>query len=72
LSHLRNWLNDANLIAWGYCQDASGYLPTDEQLAAGGYEVVESAQLFKTGPGPFAPGLDQAAEQSFQALASFI
>ncbi|MCL4302534.1 MAG: hypothetical protein KJ077_42990 [Anaerolineae bacterium] len=72
LSQLRNWLNGANLIAWGYCQDTSGYLPTDEQLAAGGYEVVESAQLFKTGPGPFALGLDQAAKQSFQALANFI
>jgi hypothetical protein len=72
LGHLRNWLNDAKLIAWGYCQDTSGYLPTDEQLAAGGYEVIESAQLFKTGPGPFAPGLDQAAKQGFQTLANLI
>lgn len=72
LIHLRHWLPDTRLIAWGYCQDASGYLPMDEQLPAGGYEVVESAQLFKTGPGPFAPGLNPAAKQSFQALANFI
>jgi neutral ceramidase len=68
LAHVRNWVDNAHLIAWGCCQDSSGYLPTDEQLPAGGYEVIESAQLFKTGPGPFAPGLNQAAKQSFQAL----
>lgn len=72
LAHVRNWLDDARLVAWGYCQDTSGYLPTDEQLMAGGYEVVASAQLFKTGPGPFAPGLNQAAKQSFQTLIRLI
>ena len=72
LPHLRNWLDGAHLVVWGYCQDTSGYLPTDEQLIAGGYEVVESAQLFKTGPGPFAPGLNQAAQQSFQTLNKLI
>ena len=25
---LRNWLNDPNLIAWGYCQDGRNYMPT--------------------------------------------
>lgn len=72
LTHVRDALADARLVAWGYCQDTSGYLPTDEQLSAGGYEVIESAQLFKNGPGPFAPSLTLAVQQRFQALARFI
>jgi neutral ceramidase len=68
LGHLRNWLNDDRLVAWSYCQYCTGYLPTDELLPEGGYEVNSSNWYGKWGPGPFAPGLNEAGRHSFQAL----
>jgi hypothetical protein len=69
LGHLREWFADANLIAWGYCQDGRGYMPTDELLPQGGYEVDRSNTYNKTGPGPFAKGINQEAKDGFLALA---
>jgi hypothetical protein len=69
LGRLRNWLQDDQLIAWSYCQHCTGYLPTDELLPEGGYEVNSSNWYGKWGPGPFAPGLNEATRQTFQALA---
>lgn len=69
LGHLQTWLGSSQLIGWGYCQDCCGYIPTDELLPEGGYEVVESNRFTTTGPGSFAPGLNEAARQAFLGLA---
>jgi len=66
--HLRRWLADENLTVWGYCQYVSDYLPTDELIPLGGYEVVDSNQYGKTGPGPFAQGLNDSAREGFRSL----
>jgi hypothetical protein len=69
LGYLRQWLRTENVLAWGYCQDVCGYLPTDELLPEGGYEVVDSHRFTTSGPGPFAAGLNGSARQGFLALA---
>ncbi len=69
LDLVRGWLDDPNLIAWGYCQEGRGYLPTDELLPEGGYEVDRANTYTTTGPGPFAEGLDASARQTFLSLA---
>ena len=69
LDLVRAWINDPNLIAWGYCQEGRGYLPTDELLPEGGYEVDRANAYTTTGPGPFAEGLNASARQTFQSLA---
>ncbi len=65
LDLVRTWLNDPDLIAWGYCQEGRGYLPTDELLPEGGYEVDRANAYTVTGPGPFSEGLDAAARETF-------
>lgn len=42
-----------------YSNGMLGYVVTDDQLARGGYESVESATYFGL-PSPFAPGIEQA------------
>ena len=65
---LKEWLRDEGLIAWAYCQDGRCYMPTDEILSEGGYEVVNSNANNKSGPGPFAPGLNEAVKRAFLRL----
>ena len=69
LGCLRDWLEDERLIAWGYCQDGRGYMPTDEIIPEGGYEVIRSNTFNKTGPGPFVAGINETARQGFLGLA---
>ena len=69
LDLVRIWLNDTDLIAWGYCQEGRGYLPTDELLPEGGYEVDRANTYTITGPGPFSDGLNAAARETFLSLA---
>jgi len=69
LGHLQQWLGSDKLMAWGYCQDVCGYIPTDELLPEGGYEVVEANRFTTNGPGSFAHGLNAAARQEFLAMA---
>ncbi|MDE3259875.1 MAG: hypothetical protein OYM47_18745 [Gemmatimonadota bacterium] len=69
LGLVRAWLNDPDLIAWGYCQEGRGYLPTDELLPEGGYEVDRANTYTTTGPGPFAEGLNASARKTFLSLA---
>ena len=70
LSLLREWLEDENLTAWGYCQDGRCYMPTDETILQGGYEVITSNTYNKSGPAPFAVGIDEVARQAFVGLAA--
>jgi len=69
---LRTWLSDPNLIAWGYCQDGRNYMPTDELLPEGGYEVDRANMFTVTGPGPFGAGINDAVKKAFQELAARI
>lgn len=66
---LRTYLNDANLIAWGYCQDGRNYMPTDALIPEGGYEVDRANHYTKAGPGPFRIGINAVAKQTFLELA---
>ncbi|MFT5367765.1 MAG: neutral ceramidase [Candidatus Latescibacterota bacterium] len=72
LLHLRTWLNEPNLIAWGYCQDGRNYMPTDEVLPQGGYEIDRANAYTKTGPGPFKVGMNDAAKKTFRVLSNRI
>jgi len=65
---LRAWLKDNKLVAWAYCQDGRGYMPTDALLAEGGYEVLNSNHYNKSGPGPFKKGLDAQVKRAFLDL----
>lgn len=56
------------VIPWGYTQSVATYLPTDELLPQGGYEAARANRHGRFGPGPFAPGLDEAARRCFQSL----
>ena len=66
---LRDWLDDPDLIAWGYCQDGRNYMPTDELIPQGGYEVDRANTYTKAGPGPFRIGINAATEKTFRELA---
>jgi hypothetical protein len=68
--HLRTWLDDPQLTVWGYCQEIPGYLPTDELLPEGGYEVVRANTYSVTGPAPLAPGLNEGMRARFRDLAA--
>lgn len=61
---LRAWLDDPNLIAWGYCQDGRNYMPTDELIHEGGYEVERANTFSKNGPGPVAVGINAAVRET--------
>jgi neutral ceramidase len=65
---LRTWLSDEKLVAWAYCQDGRGYMPTDALLAEGGYEVLNSNHYNKSGPDPFKEGLDARVKRAFLQL----
>ena len=68
-NHIRTWLADDTLLLWGYCQEVPCYLPTDELLDEGGYEITTSNLYGKEGPGPFAKGLNATVKQAFGKLA---
>ena len=56
---LQNSFPDRCVTTTGYCSPLVGYLPTDEALGEGGYEV-EYAYRFYGHPGPFAAGSEPA------------
>lgn len=66
---LRDWLDDPELIAWGYCQDGRNYLPPDDIIPQGGYEIVTANAYTKAGPGPLRPGIDEAVRKTFTSMA---
>ena len=59
LAHLRGWLDDDRLIAWAYSQNGRGYLPTDQLIPEGGYEVVDNHR-YQLYTGPFTEGTEEA------------
>jgi hypothetical protein len=60
---IRDGLGDALVL--GYCDGVSGYLPTADEYASGGYEV-DAAHRYYGMPGPFAQG---SAERLVEAVA---
>jgi hypothetical protein len=72
VSYARQWFGDRPVVVFGYTQEAFGYLPVDEILKDGGYEVVAS-NLYRVGnPAPFAPGLNEAVKKGVLALVAAI
>ncbi len=69
---IHSWLKDDRTTVWGYTQHVSDYLPTDELLEEGGYEVVSSNRYAETGPGPFFPGINDSLRDSITSLSSRI
>jgi hypothetical protein len=69
---LRRALPKQHLVACGYTHSTAGYLPTDELLAEGGYEVERSAPYSKSGPGALLPGLDAAVTRTLHKMRAFI
>lgn len=56
------------VLTVGYASPLVGYLPTDEALGEGGYEV-DSAYRFYAHPAPFAPGGEPRVRQALIRLA---
>ena len=69
---MSQWLSPLKIVAWGYCQEAKSYLPTESMLPEGGYEVLESNQGRENTPAPFAPGIEQALRESLLRQQAFI
>jgi hypothetical protein len=76
LSQWRELLSEAagapKVAALGYTGGSQGYLPRDQHLAEGGYEITRSRRMGHDGPGDFKPGMDRAMRQTFQSLAGAI
>ncbi len=58
--------DNADVIAIGCAGDVFGYLPTDEQAAAGGYEAAGFWESFSL-KGPFQPGFEQFVRSAIEA-----
>ena len=69
---ISKWLAPRNVVMWGYCQEASSYIPTEEMLPEGGYEVNDSNRARNSTPAPFATGLNDAVRRSVLRQAAFI
>lgn len=62
--YIRKWFGDKPVAVLGYSQEIFGYLPVDEILKEGGYEVI-TANLYRVGnTAPFAPGVNEAVKKS--------
>ncbi|MBA4148227.1 MAG: hypothetical protein H0X66_08925 [Verrucomicrobia bacterium] len=69
---ITDWLAPRKIVTFGYSQEASTYLPTEELLAEGGYEVLESNRARMSSPAPFASGIHESMRQSFLRQLAFI
>jgi neutral ceramidase len=58
------WLAPRDVVLWGYSQEMNTYLPTDELLPEGGYEVLDSNRARASSPAPFAPGINEGMRKS--------
>ena len=66
--HLEKVFSGYQLACWGYCQHEHTYLPTDELIAAGGYEVEQAPLCTNFWPQPMAAGTDILVEEGFELL----
>ncbi len=58
-TYARRWFGGRPVVTLGYCQELFGYLPVDEVLDQGGYEVRSSNYNRPGNPAPFARGLNE-------------
>lgn len=69
---LRELSGNSQLILWGYTGEMDGYLPMDQHLPEGGYEVT-SGHYSKAGPeSRLAPGIDQSMARCFRRLLTYL
>jgi hypothetical protein len=66
------WLAPRNVVMWGYCQQGLSYIPTEEMLPEGGYEVNDSNRARASTPAAYAPGINEAVRKSVLRQAAFI
>ncbi len=69
---ISQWLAPRNIVMWGYCQEAVSYIPTEEMLPEGGYEVNDSNHARASTPAAFGPGINEAVRKSLLRQAAFI
>jgi hypothetical protein len=69
---ISQWLPGKNFVPWGYCQEGISYLPTEEMLHEGGYEVADSNRTRVSTPTQHAPGINDAVRESLLRQLSFI
>ena len=69
---ISEWLAPRKVVTFGYAPEANTYLPTEELLPEGGYEVLEANRARLSSPAPFAPGLHASVRQSLLRQAAFI
>jgi neutral ceramidase len=69
---ISSWLAPRKIALWGYCQESISYLPTEELLSEGGYEVAPSNYNRATTPAPFGPGTHDAIRKSLLRQAAFL
>jgi hypothetical protein len=65
-------LPDQKLVACGYTHASASYLPTDDLLQEGGYEIDRSPQFSRSGPGTLLPGLNEAVTKTMHQLQAAI
>jgi hypothetical protein len=63
---VRQWLAPRDVAVFGYCQEGLTYLPTDEMLPEGGYEVLDCQRARASSPSPLAPGVNKAVRHSLE------
>ena len=61
-------LSGCELACWGYCQHDHTYLPTDELIVEGGYEVDRAPLCTNFWPQPLALGTDDLIRTEFARL----
>lgn len=69
---ISQWLPGKKIVPFGYCQEGLSYLPTEEMLPRGGYEVLESNRARRSTPAQHAPGIEEAVRESLQRQLAFI
>lgn len=69
---ISQWLPGKKFVPWGYCQEGLSYLPTEEMLPEGGYEVADSNRTRISTPAQHAPGINEAVRESLLRQLSFI
>ncbi|MDB6024498.1 MAG: hypothetical protein JWM68_721 [Verrucomicrobiales bacterium] len=66
------WLKGKKFVPFGYSQESITYLPTEEMLPEGGYEVDDSNHARASSPARFGIGLNDAMRKSVLRQLSFI
>ena len=66
------WLKGKKFVPFGYSQESITYLPTEEMLPEGGYEVDDCNHARSSSPARFGAGLNEAMRKSVVRQLSWI